>query len=457
MSLSRRQFIRSASAFTLGFAGLRVLCSCDGAPARSYGDPIADPQGILDLPAGFRYRVISRAGDAMDDGFQVPGLADGMAAFAGPDGRTILIRNHELNPDTAVRQGPFGDDNRLYSSLDPSKVYDPGAPGKGPCLGGTTTLIYDPSSEQVEQQFLSLIGTLRNCAGGPTPWRSWISCEEIVLPAGERCARDHGYCFEVPITAGPALADPVPLVAMGRFNHEAVALDPGTGIVYLTEDRDDSIFYRFIPEEKTRLDRGGRLQALVVLDRPSLDTRNWDSPTVDPGEKLAVKWIDLDEVRAPRDDLRLRGLSSGAARFARGEGIWYANRAVYFACTSGGVIKKGQIFRYTFSPAEGTAAETREPGQLELFVEPNDKHLLENCDNLTVAPWGDLVVCEDGPRHERIIGVTPSGELYVLARNHSNSEFAGVTFSPDGNTLFVNIQHDGLTIAITGPWKNLPG
>ena len=122
--------------------------------------------------------------------------------------------------------------------------------------------------------------------------------------------------------------------------------------------------------------------------------------------------------------------------------MWYADGEIYFACTSGGPARFGQIWKYT-----------PETSTLELFVEAQQDGLINNADNLTVAPWGDLVVCEDSGGVDHLIGVTPDGVMYRLARNAlSNSEFAGAVFSPDGSTLFVNLQQDGLTVAITGPW-----
>jgi hypothetical protein len=322
-------------------------------------------------------------------------------------------------------------------------------------MGGTTTVVYDTRTQTVERQYLSLTGTIRNCAGGPTPWNSWISCEETVERASEMLTVDHGYNFEVPAAAEMGTVEPVPLVHMGRFNHEAVAVDPASGIVYQTEDRHDGLIYRYIPDVPGDLAQGGRLQALVLQGRSSLDTRNWEQQTVQPGVPMAVTWIDLEDIQAPEDDLRLRGFDAGAARFARGEGMWYGESAVFFACTNGGRAKKGQIWRYVPSADEGTRAEANAPGTLELFVEPNDGAIIDNADNLTVAPWGDLIVCEDGSGDQFLVGVTPAGDIYKFARNAMNdSELAGATFAPDGSTLFVNIQHAGLTLAITGPWKS---
>ena len=134
--------------------------------------------------------------------------------------------------------------------------------------------------------------------------------------------------------------------------------------------------------------------------------------------------------------------------------MWWTNSAVYFACTNGGDARKGQIWRYVPSPYEGTSRESEEPGTVELFIEPNDGSLVQNADNLTAAPWGDLIVCEDATGEDYLVGVTPAGETYKFAHNQAGpGEFAGSCFSPDGTTLFVNMQLQGLTVAITGPWE----
>ena len=462
MSTSRRYFLKQASAIALGFSGLHHFIGA-GMPGLHTGDRWADrfgelqpdPDGILDLPAEFSYQIISRHGDRMDDGFFVPHRADGMATFPGPDGATILVRNHEVSIDADRQEGPFRGDESLRTRLSRAQTYDVDGDGI-PCPGGTTTIVYNTQAQRVERQFLSLVGTERNCAGGPTPWNTWITCEETVRRAGDNCEHNHGYPFEVPATAEPHLATPEPIKAMGRFNHEAVAVDPASGIVYQTEDRGDGLIYRYIPDEPGQLLNGGRLQALVVTDRPSLDTRNWDDQTVAPGAPMAVRWIDLDDIQSPDDDLRHRGFDAGAARFARGEGMWYSEGgAIFFACTNGGRIRKGQIWKYTPSPQEGTSYETDDPGTLELFVEPNDGGLIDNADNLTVSPWGDLIVCEDGSGEQFLVGITPEGKFYKFAHNamDNDSEMAGATFSPDGSTFFINIQHAGLTLAITGPWE----
>ncbi len=435
---------------------LSTLFSCEsGRPPdkvvifEKYGPLVQDPAGIFDLPEGFTYKVISRAGEAMSDGLFTPDKPDGMATFPGSRGRVILVRNHELMPS---QQGPFGPDGALAGKAAAGKIYDPGN-GNLICPGGATTLVINEASLEVERSYLSLAGTLNNCSGGPTPWGSWISSEEIVVDAGTSIyQKSHGYNFEVPASEEIALANPVPLKAMGRFRHEAVGVDPRTSIVYQTEDLDDGLIYRFIPDVPGQLSRGGRLQALAIKGQRSFDTRNWQKKAFPLNEPLEVEWISMEHVDGP-DDLRFRGFRLGAAVFARGEGMWFQDNACYFACTSGGRKKLGQIFRYTPSLFEGTAREEDQAGTLELILEPESSAIARWGDNLTVAPWGDLIVCEDNPS-PYLFGLTPDGRLYKLGRNTGfESELAGCVFSPSGRTLFVNIQQAGLTLAIQGPWE----
>jgi secreted PhoX family phosphatase len=453
MPSSRRAFLQTSAAFAAAFGGLRNLLAAPSIghamPVSGYGPLVADPRGVLDLPKGFSYQVVSRTDDEMADGLLVPDCPDGMATFAGPYGLTILLRNHELSPE---QPGAFGAELDRFNKVDPAKLYDLGEM-KTPATGGVTTVVYDTRLRQVVRQFMSLAGTIRNCAGGPTPWGSWITCEEACdLPGFNSeqqfwAERDHGYAFEVPATAIPRLHKAEPLRAMGRFRREAVAVDPDTGIVYQTEDVDNGLIYRFVPNVPGKLHLGGHTQALAVLGRDSLDTRNWAEQTVGVGDSFGVEWIDLSEIDSPLDDLRLRGFESGAACFARGEGMWFAGGAIYFACTSGGKAQLGQLWRLT-PGAQGD--------RLELFAEPNDERLVVNADNLTAAPWGDLIVCEDRDTDVvRLVGVTPEGGFYTLGHNHQKTEFSGAVFSPDGTTLFVNLQHAGMTLAITGPWRSV--
>lgn len=466
MSVRRRVFLQGAVSVTLGFAGLRSLMASGGRDlvhrvAPGFGPLVPDPAGLMDLPRGFSYRVLSRTGDPMSDGLPTPGAPDGMAAFPGPEGRVIVVRNHELDVEQ-VATGPFGADLSLLHRVQADRVFDRGR-GVRPCLGGTTTLVLAPGADGtlgIERSFLSLAGTSRNCAGGPTPRNSWISCEETTQRADATFEKDHGYNFEVPALAtGPV--EPIPLRAMGRFNHEAIAEDPATGIVYQTEDRPDGLIYRLLPNEPGRLEKGGRLQALGVRGNSGIDARNWCEGGAERAFERATPvetaWIDLDDVESPEDDLRYRGVARGAALFARGEGMWLGDGAIYFACTNGGPARKGQIWRYLPSRSEGRPGEVESPGRLELFVEAEEGGLVDNADNLTFSPWGDLVVCEDGSGEQFLVGVTPDGSLYHLGRNaRGGGELAGACFSPDGRTLFVNMQADGVTLAIRGPWDLAP-
>lgn len=379
----------------------------------------------------------------MSDGLLVPGRADGMGTFLRKDGKVIIIRNHENSP-TPLENSPFGLERELLAKVDISRLYDAGR-GELPGLGGTTTLIYDEEKGEVIEEFMSLAGTYRNCAGGVTPWNSWLTCEEDTTKAdGENIEKDHGYVFDVPADA-TGLVEARPIKAMGRFNHEAVAVDPQTGIIYQTEDASDSLIYRFIPEDPKDLHKGGKLQALAVGNQPKLDTRNWKERGVEQGIGYPVVWQDVDDVDSPLDDLRIRGFEGGAACFARGEGMWNADGQIYFACTNGGPKNFGQIFRYDI-----------EKEQLELFAESEDKTVLHMCDNVTIAPWGEVLVCEDNGELNRMHLISKDGELRQFAVNRSSkSELTGAVFSPSGKTLFVNVQENGDTLAITGPWEKL--
>ena len=443
----RRRFLgATASAFAaLAASGCmtRGPATTARAPATGgsfagYGALVPDPAGFLDLPEGFSYRVISRLGDAMDDGGTVPDRADGMGCFDLGNGEIALVRNHELQPQHDAG-GPiakgFGKRNGVFVP------------------GGTTNIVLDAQTLAVKRQFRSLGGTIRNCSGGVTPWGTWLTCEEAPTGPGQRYGdgleRNHGWGFEVPASAR-GLVDPVPLTAMGRFNHEAAAVDPATGIVYMTEDRDDSVLYRFLPNVPGRLAEGGRLQAMVI-DGLS-DTRNWDTPAMPVGQSYRVSWVDLDDVEAPADDLRLRAAAKGAGLIARGEGLHMGvsrSGSDIFACaTNGGAKQLGQILKLT----PGLAGA---PDRIELFFESESTDQFNYGDNLTVAPNGHLIVCEDQYTDvvdNHIRGITPDGNAYAFARLRTQTELAGGCFSPDGKVLFVNAYGPTATLAIAGPW-----
>jgi len=403
-----------------------------------YGALVPDPAGLLDLPQGFSYRVLSKLGAAMDDGGTVPDRADGMGCFDIGNGELALVRNHELQPQHDAG-GPiakgFGKRNGVFVP------------------GGTTTIVLDAATLSVKRQFRSLGGTIRNCSGGVTPWGTWLTCEEAPIgpgePRGQGLDKSHGWVFEVPASAR-GLVDAVPLTAMGRFNHEAACVDPASGIVYQTEDRDDSVLYRFVPAVPGKLAQGGRLQAMVI--EGLADTRNWDvsdsGRAMPVGKPYPVRWVDLDDVEAPKDDLRARAAAKGAALVARGEGLHMGENAVFACCTNGGAKKLGQILKLT----PGLAGA---PGTVELFFESQSIDQFNYGDNLTVAPSGHLFVCEDQYTDvvdNHIRGITPQGAAYGFARLTAQTELAGGCFSPDGKWLFVNAYSPTATLAITGPW-----
>lgn len=456
--LSRRTFIKTAAITSVGFVGLRAMVNRKTIGPRvsttaGYGPLVDSIQGLLRVPKGFSYTTFSHMGEEMADGFKVPGMHDGMCAFAGPDGLTLLVRNHELE-SRFVEKGPYGPQHERLDLMPEDKIYDRGQ-GVAPNIGGTTTLVFDTRTQKLQKHYLSLAGTVRNCAGGPTPWGTWVTCEEVNHEPEPKAEKAHGYNFEVKPSVETGLVTPVPLKAMGRFRHEAIAVDEDSGAIYQTEDSGDGLLYRFLPNEKQNLAAGGRLQALALVDESITDTRNWGAQQFPVGKPLAVRWIDLDDPESPLNDLRIRGVAAGAVPFARGEGAWTGEDGVYFAMTSGGKKLLGQIFRYTPSPYEGTEREHEQPGKLELYLEPNDSELLLSGDNIAMTPWGDLLICEDNGQHCRLLGVTPKGEFYVIAENPIlKRELAGVCFSPDGTTLFLNVQTPGYTVAITGPWED---
>lgn len=421
----------SAFAALLASGCMRYSGDPSGSLAASlYGPLLPDPAGLLDLPKGFSYRIISKLGDAMSDGGTVPDRADGMGCFDLGDGTIALVRNHELkvNHDVGGELAEGFDRNEAGAILP----------------GGTTNLVLDAATLEIVREFRSLGGTIRNCAGGITPWGTWLTCEEDVTKAGDGVMRDHGWVFEVPANA-QGLVNPAPIKAMGRFNHEAACVDPATGFVYLTEDRDDSLLYRYIPDVPGDLASGGKLQALVADG--IADSRNWRRQDIKLGSWSRVSWIDLDNVESPEDDLRVRGAAGGATLFARGEGIHMGDGELYFCCTSGGAKELGQIFRLALAE-DGSA-------RLQLFFESDDPTQFHYGDNLTVSPNGHLIVCEDqsgdvSTNHLR--GITPAGEAYPLGWLTAETELAGACWSPDGKTLFVNAYSPTATLAITGPW-----
>jgi uncharacterized protein len=465
VDVTRRRFVQGSAAVggALAMGGpLSALAAqtAQGKPKKvpGYGPLQPTPEQTtgevyLELPPGFEYKIISRQNDPMDDGNPTPGIFDGMAAYRGRHKSTILIRNHENRSR----------DGEITVEVPADKRYDPDPNVRG----GNTKLVVGPDRE-VRESFAVIGGTHTNCAGGLTPWRTWITCEEIFNYGSVEnnttpgTGVPHGYAFEVDVDAdGPV--DPVPIVEAGRFSREAVAWLGG--YLYQTEDRGNAALYRFKPARRPRgagdlAEHGGTLEALVVSGQP-----NFDANLANPGDTFDVEWVTIEEPNPDTDTVRTEAQSKDAASFDRTEGCWSAGGRFYFDCTTGGEGQLGQVWEYRPKGASG--------GELKLVFESPSADVLENPDNLVIVPHtGHVFVQEDSDGEQFVRGVTRGGAIYDFARTVLNeTEFCGGTFSPDGKTFFLNQQGgredpdgnvstdpgptlEGLTYAIWGPFDN---
>ncbi|MEV6794771.1 alkaline phosphatase PhoX [Streptomyces sp. NPDC051320] len=423
-----------------------------------YGALVADPQGLLALPAGFSYRVITRTGvTSLDSGETTPSNHDGTAAFAGPHGTTLLVNNHELGGARSKLPHPVPHPEGL--------VYDPAA-------GGGCTVVEVHRSGEVAE-WVGIAGTSTNCAGGSTPWGTWLTCEETEDKAGANgMTKDHGYVFEVDPQDRRANQQPQPVKALGRYAHEAVVVDPGSGRLYLTEDAagPNGLLYRWTPPAHGfRHGRGqlrhlpgtaGELQATKCYDRHGTFVDDLSRATR-TGTVYGVDWVDVPDRDAKTVSVRKQFADGEVTRARKLEGMWWADGGAYivssFARGESPVQHDGQVWFY--DPRRRTLT-------LKVLLgvnrAPAEDGAFDGPDNITVSPYGGLVIAEDGEGVQHLFGATDTGRTYPIARNELNigtaqepqySEFTGVTFSPDGRTLYANIQTPGIMIAITGPWK----
>ncbi|WP_018349938.1 alkaline phosphatase PhoX [Longispora albida] len=457
--LSRRSLLRTSAAGGLGIVmagSIEAVAGPQAAlawrPDGTYGELVADPRGLLALPPGFRYEIVAQAGvTRLESGEPTPASIDGMGWFRGPDG-TALVCNHEQSGNPAYRVPAL-----------PGLTYDPAAPG------GTTNLEADRCGLRI-REYVSLAGTLLNCAGGVTPWKTWLTCEETEQRAGAVYQKDHGYVFEVDPLNNAANLNPVPLKFLGRFAHEAVAVDPVTHCVYETEDANNPHggYYRWTPPPgwaggKGKLrdlatspggDTAGTLQAMKCTDSTGKHVVNLAEATV-PGTTYAVTWVDVPDRDARVTSVRKQFTSDQVTRARKLEGAWWGENGAYFVSsfarrTDGSPNEHdGQV--WLFNPDTQTVTLKTIFG-----VNPNPEQEGTNWDgpdNITVSPYGGVILAEDGDGVSHLVGINRKGKSYPMARNDLNdSEFAGPVFSGDARILFANIYSPGYVLAIMGPW-----
>lgn len=375
----RRRALLTGSLFGAGAVALGgSLWSCGRAAGRpddrTYGVlGVADENGVA-LPPGFSSRVVARSGRTVGaSAYRWHPAPDGGACF--PDGRGwIYVSNSEV--------------------LD---------------VGGAGAIRF-AADGQIVAAYRILDGTDRNCAGGPTPWGTWLSCEEV----------DRGRVHETdPYGTNVAVAHP----AMGRFNHEAAAVDPVRRVVYLTEDEPDGCFYRYRPSSWPDL-------ALGVLEVMCHDAA--DGP---------LRWETVPDPAAA--DEFTRDQVPAARRFDGGEGAWYADGACWFT-TKG----DNSVWRYD-------AAESR----LDLVYDDTATiTTLTGPDNLTLF-GGEVFVAEDGGNMQICTLVPGTGAVpFLQVLGHERSEMTGPAFTPDGSRLYFSSQRgtsgDGVTFEVTGPFRH---
>jgi uncharacterized protein len=462
-SLPRRDVLRAGAAGGFGIAIGGSLDAVAGPaaaraavrPAAGYGPLVPDPAGLLALPAGFRYRLVAQTGiTLLESGHPTPSDPDGTACFRARDG-WALVNNHEVN----------GTEEYGVPAL-PDVTYDPGA------AGGTTTIDVDRQGNRI-REYVGVAGTHNNCAGGVTPWNTWLTCEETEQRAEGVYRRDHGYVFEVDPLDRAANRHPVPLKFLGRYAHEAVAVDPHTHRIFLTEDAAEplGLYYRWTPPKRFRGGKGalralalspggdtaGTLEAMSCTAAGGRHVADLSEAT-EPGTRYDVTWVPVAERDARVASVRTQLPDDRITRSRKLEGQWWGDGGVHFVASfarqDDGSRNEhdGQVWFY-------------DPGRRTITLRtifgvnpaPDQEGHFDGPDNITLSPYGGLFLAEDGLGLSHIVGLTERGDAYPMARNQLNdSEFTGPTFSPDSKIMFANIHQPGHVFAITGPWGRRP-
>ncbi len=494
MGVSRRQVLATGAAGVgLAVAGSIPTLSAAQASSAHGGKPagsgggrpfpplVDDPAGILALPEGFSYRIAARAGDTELDGGlgKTPGRQDGTGVFQS-GGNWRLIQNHEITPYSSPFTVPHVE----------GTVYDPGAPNSGGC----TVVDVDRHGTR-RGEWVGISGTANNCAGGETPWGSWMTCEEIEIKAGDKWSagghsgtyeKNHGYVFEV-FADSSNRQRPAPIKAFGRFAHEALVVEPSRERVYLTEDASspNGLLYRWTTPRNVKLGPGvggalaanaGTLEAMkLLMDDGSVLPDLAYVTSAQLGRPFRVEWTEVPDrdatTRSTRKQLK-PGVDVTPSK--KLEGCWGTAQGAYIVASyafgegdlpADAVKHDGQVWFYDYAD-ETLTLVTYFPHNA---ATDSDDHAVkyqdlyfDGPDNVSITPWGSLILAEDGVGASHVLSSTPGGATYAVARNQllyngEFSEFTGPNFSADGTVLFVNIQEPGITLAITGPWGHYLG
>jgi len=495
MTLTRRQLINRGSAIGAGAVALSLGLStgetAGARPGESQGStklfpPLkASSKDLLALPAGFSYEVVAKAGvTSIHDGSgtiigKTPDRTDGTGVFKAERGYR-LVQNHELSPGATLPVPQVAD-----------TVYDTGV------TGGGCTIVEVSRAGRRRSEWVGISGTVSNCAGGVTPWGSWLSCEETEVKtgniiAGQKLEADHGFVFEV-FPDRPSAQLPKPIKAWGRFSHEAVVVAPNRTQVYLTEDASspNGLLYRWTAPDGYRIQprmandldgNQGALEALIVLapDGSILPDLAYVT-SAQIGRPFLTRWTGVPDRQAATTSVRKQFSGSDVTRSKKLEGAWGTRNGLYFAASfafaasdlpANATKHDGQIWYYDYADETLTLKAYFPYNELLHTEGPNWEATLgdsldlafDGPDNVHVSPYGSLVIAEDGNTANHLFSWSEELGAQAIARNqivleqsslggNVYAEMTGPTFTPDGSLLFANVQEPGHTFVIRGPWR----